>query len=241
MRIVDGSIYCLVERDNFTIVEGMEFDLTNSKHYLLLVSGTEFTATSIGSHGVPARSSEPVSLTFPAIIAAERPLSVLLMLHGSFMIVAWILTSTVGVIIARYFKKSFTKQKVCGKHDVWFFWHVLCMVLTWVLTLSAFIIIFIEIGAWRTSVHSVVGTVVTVLLFFQPIGATFRPKPTHRNRPIFNIIHFSLGNFIQILAFITLFYAVPLTNSTLPDWSTFLLIGFVVAYLTMHAVMTVRI
>lgn len=237
--IIDGSIYCRVQRDNFTVVGGMQFDLTNDKHYLLLVSGTEITPTSIGPHGLPAVSPGPILLTIPALVDAQRPLSVLLMLHGSFMIVAWTLTSIIGVIIARYFRKSFTKQKICG-HDTWFFWHVLCMLLTWVLTFSAIIIIFVEVGAWRTSVHSILGIIVTVFVFFQPIGAILRPKPTSKNRQIFNILHLSFGNLSQLLAFLTLFYAVPLTASTLPDWTTYILIGFVVFYLLMHATMTVR-
>lgn len=154
------------------------------------------------------------------------------------MIVAWILLSSVGIFIARYFKETWKDKTICG-HAVWFFWHFMCMLLTWILTISSFVIIFVEVGEWRTSVHAVTGTVVTVLVFFQPVGAIFRPNPTHPNRPIFNFLHFMFGNIIHALAIITIFYAVPMSGSDLPSWTSFILVAFVVFYLLMHAIMTV--
>lgn len=233
----NGRIYCRVERESFSIIENIVFDLNNEKHHILLASGTVLDSNSIGEHSIVAASDEAVLLTIPRNLSVN--VRVLVMVHGSLMIVAWIGLASIGIFLSRYYKKTWVNQKVCGKHDVWFFWHIICMILTWVLTISAFIIIFVEVGQWRTSVHAITGTIVTALLFFQPIGAVFRPKPTHPGRPIFNFLHFSSGNIMYVLALITILYAVPMASSGLPNWSAYIIVAFAAFYLIMHLLLTV--
>lgn len=76
------------------------------------------------------------------------------------------------------------------------------MVLTWLLTMSAFVLIFVEIGAWSSeqNPHAILGLVTTILCFLQPIGAFFRPHPGTKHRPIFNWLHWLGGNSAHILA-----------------------------------------
>ena len=38
-QVIDGRIYCRLRRVPFSIVEGLEFDLLNEKHHLLLAGG----------------------------------------------------------------------------------------------------------------------------------------------------------------------------------------------------------
>ncbi len=64
-----------------------------------------------------------------------------LKLHGAFMIGAWIFTASCGILLARYYKQTFTSSRCC-KLDQWFVWHRLFMVVTWLLTLAGFILIF---------------------------------------------------------------------------------------------------
>ena len=221
-------------------MHGKIFDLIDQKHYLLLASGIELRENSVGQHLTSVISSEnAVNLTIPANIEAGR--RVLVMVHGSLMVVAWIGTASIGIFLARYFKDTWKDQLISRKHHVWFVWHFVSMLLTWALTIASFIIIFVDVGAWRTSVHSVAGTVVMVFVSLQPIGAIFRPKPTHHNRPIFNFLHFAGGNITYILAIITIFYAVPMAPALLPDWTTYVILAFFVFYLSMHLIMTVRI
>jgi hypothetical protein len=153
------------------------FDLVNEKFHIMLASGPVFSANSIGNHGSQASargvSYFAIDLRIPQNVGTAELSSLLMLLHGSFMIVAWIGCSSIGVVFARYFKSSWKNRKIGGK-DIWFFWHILCMFLTWVLTLAAFIIIFIDVGGWRTSVHAVTGCVVFVFACIQPIGAAFR-------------------------------------------------------------------
>lgn len=229
-------IYCLVERNADEVVRGRRFDLNNDKFHLLLVNGFAALPTMIGPHTEPFSSDERVLLTIPRILEDRQ--RVLIMVHGSLMVFAWIGTASVGVFVARYFKKTWVNQKICG-NQAWFFWHFLCMIFTFILTISSVIIIFVEMGEWRTTVHAISGIIVTAFVVLQPIGAVFRPKPTSRNRPIFNFLHFSFGNVTHILALITIFLAVPLVNARLPDWTIYVLIAFVVFYLLMHVLMTV--
>lgn len=76
------------------------------------------------------------------------------------------------------------------------------MILTWSLTVIAYIIIFVEIGGWaeNANIHAILGTITSVFCFIQPIGAFFRPGPTHEKRPVFNWLHFLGGNIAHIFS-----------------------------------------
>ena len=89
------------------------------------------------------------------------------------------------------------------------------MVITWILTVIAFILIFIELGGWTslpvtTNPHAVIGVVTTALAFIQPFMAYFRPHPGTPKRFIFNWAHWLVGNSSHILGstfiFLSLFY-----------------------------------
>ena len=123
----------------------------------------------------------------------------MLLIHASFMIFAWIGTTSIGVFAARYFKKIWNGSKMFGK-DTWFVVHQVAMSLTWVLTISAVIIIWVDVGEWRTSTHSVLGIIATVLCFIQPVTAFFRPSLTDEGRPVFNFMHGYVGKIAHSLA-----------------------------------------
>ena len=171
--LIDGRIYCKMQSDTLSVVNGQVFDLENDKHYLLL-AGSPFLQQGnlVGPHqanrGV---SGEQFLLTDPREVQ-KATRSALLLTHGSFMIVAWIGLTSIGVVIARYFKTSW-KKKTSGT-DSWLLWHICCMFLTWALTLIAFIIIFVDVGQWNLSVHSVMGCVVFALVSVQAIGGAAR-------------------------------------------------------------------
>ena len=45
--------------------------------------------------------------------------AILVRLHGAFMIIAWIGTTSLGILLARYFKQTWVGSQLCGK-DQWF-------------------------------------------------------------------------------------------------------------------------
>lgn len=75
------------------------------------------------------------------------------------------------------------------------------MLLTWGLTIAAFVLIFLELKDWSAedNPHAILGCVTTALAFVQPIGAAFRPHPDSRRRPVFNWLHWLVGNVAHIL------------------------------------------
>lgn len=201
--IENGAIYCLVEREATTQIEGIEFDLTTQKFYLLLATGNEVTANSISYHGPTTRSISPNSVAFKdgayEILGANEASRLMIALHGSFMAVAWIALTSIGIITARYFKTLLGDVKI-AKKDIWFRIHQVCMSMTLLLTIAAITIIWIDVGAWRSSWHSIVGIITASLCFVQGFLSIFRPSPTDPARPVFNFMHGSVGKLAHFLS-----------------------------------------
>ncbi|CAO1339323.1 unnamed protein product [Diamesa serratosioi] len=238
-RYENGIIYCQVEKDPVTSVNGIKFDLISDKHYLLLASGSSLRASTVDYHDI-VRSSSQQSLKLSEVRNVVGKSKVLLRLHGAMMIIAWIGTTSIGILLARYFKQTWVTSSLCGK-DQWFAWHRICMVFTWILTIAAFIIIFVEIGEWSKvqNPHAILGTITTVLCFIQPIGAFFRPSPGSNKRPIFNWMHWLGGNVAHILAIVTIFFAVKLGKAELPEWIDFILVAYVVFHVLIHLLLSI--
>lgn len=77
-----------------------------------------------------------------------------------------------------------------------------CMYTTWTLTVCGCIMIFVHVGGWTRSgnIHAILGLIVTILCFFHPILAVFRPDVKHPRRYQFNIGHYFGGRVAFLLA-----------------------------------------
>ncbi|XP_037946002.1 putative ferric-chelate reductase 1 homolog isoform X1 [Teleopsis dalmanni] len=237
--LIDGVIYCKVQREPVTIVKDKMFDLINSKYHLLVAAGRSLKESGVGYHDIGRLpSAQPINLAVVQDLSGSSVL--LLRLHGAFMIAAWIGTTSLGILLARYFKQTWVGSQTCGK-DQWFVWHRVCMVTTWTLTMVAFVLIFVELGAWSAerNPHAILGVITTFLCFIQPIGAIFRPAPNSKNRPFFNWAHWLGGNLAHILAIVTIFFAVGLTKAELPQWMDWILVGFIVFHVIVHLIYSV--
>jgi hypothetical protein len=131
--------------------------------------------------------------------SAGADLSGLMKAHGIIMIFAWIVLVSTGILVARYFKCSWPKRKICGK-AVWFAIHRALMVTAVLLTLIAFVLILVyKKGQWtsrmnqREFAHSIVGIIVIALATAQPFMAIFRCNPDDQYRFIFNYAHAAVG------------------------------------------------
>lgn len=117
-RLENGQIYCQVERDPVTTVNGIKFDLPKQSYFLLLASGSGIRPTTVDYHDIVKLSSrEALKLSEVSNVAGKSKL--LLRLHGAFMITAWIGTASIGILIARYFRQTWVGSSFGGK-DIWF-------------------------------------------------------------------------------------------------------------------------
>lgn len=236
---VDGVIHCKVERDAVSTVMGQKFDMINEKYHLVLATGSQADSTHVSYHDI-GRHVSGVPLALAEVGPVQGMSKLLLRLHGAFMLTAWIGTASLGILLARYFRQTWVGSQLCGK-DQWFAWHRFLMVLTWVLTMAGFVIIFVEIGGWSQvdNPHAILGVVTTVLCFLQPIGAYFRPHPGTKHRPLFNWIHWLSGNLAHIIAIVAIFFAVKLQKAEIPEWLDFILVAFVAFHVFMHLIFSI--
>jgi hypothetical protein len=108
-RLENGIIYCQVERNAETTVGGLSFDLINDKHYLLIASGTEMLTNAVGYHDIDFDASDVPFLLTEFNIATGRS-RVMLYLHASFMITAWIGCTSFGIFAARFNQQNCHEQ-----------------------------------------------------------------------------------------------------------------------------------
>lgn len=138
----------------------------------MMAGGAEIFADVIGMHDHRDISDSKYWLTEPGVVTGA-PISPLMLTHGALMIVAWIGLTSIGVVFARYFKPMWAGRQVLGK-VYWLLFHMCCLILAIVLTLIGFIIIFIDLGHWHTTVHSVLGCIAFAFSILQVIGGFMR-------------------------------------------------------------------
>nr|CAH7733932.1 unnamed protein product [Callosobruchus chinensis] len=236
--VVNGAIYCRIRRNAVTVVNGKTFDQLRDTYHLLVAAGTDLKPNSVGYHTIgKAASAEKRSLADVSAVSGASKL--LVRLHGSFMLAAWIGTASIGILLARYYRQTWVGTTMMGK-DLWFAWHRVLMVLTWLLTMTAFILIFVELKAWSAerNPHAILGTITTILCFFQPIGAYFRPHPGTSKRPIFNWAHWLAGNAAHIVGIVAIFFAVKLSKAELPDFFDYIMVAYVVVHAVTHLLLS---
>ncbi|XP_062835626.1 putative ferric-chelate reductase 1 isoform X2 [Anolis carolinensis] len=147
--------------------------------------------------------------------------------HGALMLIAWMTTGSVGMIFARYLKKSI-KKTLLGK-DIWFQIHSFIMLLTVVTTSIAFILIFTAVKGWSydAGAHAVIGCIVMILSFFQPVIAFFRPSLQNNRRFVFNWFHMLNALVIKVLAVAAIFLGLQMLSNTSNQWMVKTMGGFV--------------
>jgi len=240
----DGWISCTWTRVDRIRIKNQWWDLDSDKYHILLASGP-MNSGLLGYHqNTKTRAAQAKGLGEVGVVASKSRLPVLL--HGSFMIAAWVCSASLGMMIARYYKQTWTNSRCCGL-DQWFILHRSLMILTWSLTVAGFALIFWHKGGWTdipywVYPHAVLGCITTGLCFIQPLMALLRCSPNHRRRGWFNWMHWLVGNAAHILAVVTILFAVDLPSADLPkpetDW---LLAGFVVFHVVTHIVMSCQV
>ncbi|KFM66711.1 putative ferric-chelate reductase 1-like protein, partial [Stegodyphus mimosarum] len=212
---------------------GRRFDLANSTYYLLLAKGPMKNGK-LSYHSGRLSTQEPVNFTGFDVV--EGGVDASIKIHGTFMITAWVGFVSVGILLARHFKSAFENRTLCGV-KIWFALHRSFMIVALIFVVIAFIVIFVYKGGWNYETrnpHAVLGCIATALGLFQPIMAAFRPAPDHPKRPIFNWLHWAVGNLAHIIAVITIFFAVSLESSGLKESFYWVMSVVVIVYVVFH-------
>ncbi|XP_025160068.1 putative ferric-chelate reductase 1 homolog isoform X3 [Harpegnathos saltator] len=235
--IRDGVIYCKFRRDKLTTVHGRTYDLVNTPYHLLVAAGAELRPNGVAFHNVDYLGTS-VSKKLSDVGEWTAASDILIRVHGALMLASWIGTASVGMLLARYYRQTWVNSQLCGK-DHWFAWHRFFMVLTWSMTIAAFVIIFVELGAWSSAtIHASVGLATTILCFIQPFMAAMRPHPGAPRRALFNWVHWFVGNVAKICGLIAIFFAVRLNKAKLPEWVDWILTAYVMFHVLIHLILT---
>jgi hypothetical protein len=234
---VDNELKCSVTRQA-VVADAKVFDIDVQTYFVLVAYGP--TADSVKwQHALnPIISDTKINLT--EAISAEGSVNKLYKVHGCLMIVAWVLFASIGITVARYYKRVWGDAKMCGL-DVWFPIHRICQVTAFLLTAIGFVIIFVEKGSFSefenwtpvsARAHPFLGVIIMALTFINPTMAIFRPSATASKRYIFNWAHWGVGTLTYIAAIVNIFlgFALPSSTDMVPSWMRWLLVGFVVLH-----------
>jgi len=235
----DGWIHCAWTRNISVYIEEELWNLEKDQYHVMLAIGPA-QDSQIRYHALKVVSGSPMGLGQVGLIKAKSRLYIIL--HGSFMIGAWIFAASIGVMFARYFKQTWTNTKICGL-DQWFVWHRTCMLLVWALSIVGVVMIVLDVEGITptilTNPHAIMGFVTVGLAFLQPLLALLRCSPTHRDRWIFNWVHWFIGNTAQILGILCIFFATSLEKAQLPAETDFLVIAWVAFHFLAHIIMSI--
>ncbi|XP_036622008.1 putative ferric-chelate reductase 1 [Trichosurus vulpecula] len=151
---------------------------------------------------------------------------ILIKVHGSLMLISWMTLGSIGMVFAHYWKGVMVKR-VLGK-ELWFQVHTSLMTLTVISSIIAFILPFIHVQGWSGNwPHPIIGCIVMVLAFLQPVIALFRPPPHHKRRIFFNWFHGLNGLVLRILSDAALFLGLKSIDASPNGWMEKVMAGLV--------------
>ena len=121
------------------------------------------------------------------------------------------------------------------------------MTATWLLTIIAVILIFIEkkteplkMSNIKNNAHGLVGLIASILAFIQPFMAFFRPGPSSSKRKIFNYFHLSVGKVAMILSIAAIILITQLKSVKIDhDSALYVAIAFAIFYPSIHIILTI--
>ncbi|XP_064483208.1 putative ferric-chelate reductase 1 homolog isoform X2 [Ornithodoros turicata] len=228
----DGVLRCVWQREEKTKFRELEFDLEVDKVVLSLAIG-ELTATKEKvQHTQRTLTSQPVDLTRPEAFKDTHPSTVLLKLHGTFMVAAWFFLATFGMTVARHYKTAWKPKQIWGL-DIWFVIHRPIMVVTVLTEIIAFILIFdyLEFKIKWTVPHAFFGLVTIVTSVAQILGTLLRPGHDSPWRPLFNWLHHTFATSLFTFSIATAALATAAQGANLGRNVSYLILLFALVML----------
>lgn len=235
-----GVVRCVIDRD-INSTHSQVFSLSRN-WYLLRASGP-VSGGALSTHRTKTSSSSTVDFLSASLVTEAEADLLMVKLHGSFMMIAWVMFSSIGIVTARFFKGGW-EGKTIGGIKVWFQIHRTCMVSVFILTVAAFVVIFIDVGGYREVAvsdgrdylryHPILGIVVTALTVINPIMSLFRCGPDDKRRPIFNIAHFAVGTGAHILAAITVLFGMNIDRSNVSTDASYVMYAYMAVFVAIE-------
>ncbi|XP_077189016.1 putative ferric-chelate reductase 1 isoform X2 [Paroedura picta] len=181
-------------------------------YYVFLAYGPSSAGHILKHRRIPFITKQRVNISSAATQSGSWSTPLIIKAHGALMLVAWMTTGSIGMVFARYLK--FIKKPLLGK-DTWFQIHVWMMLLTVAATITAFILAFVARKGWSSGAeaHAIIGCIVMILSFFQPLIAFFRPSLQNNRRFVFNWFHMLNALVIKVLADADLFLGLKMLSS----------------------------
>jgi hypothetical protein len=244
----NGRIKCRFHR--VKLMKGVQsiFDLTHS-YYILLAKGDadgkgNKEIHTLEPHKFPMVS--PVKVTVADLVdiygRARYPL---VKAHGCLMIIAWMMSASLAIIMARYYKPMWPNDRMCG-HRIWFAVHRGCMIVAMVCTIIGFILIFVHVGGYAQmpdlppKAHPPLGITVTILVILNPLIAACRPNPKAGRRPLFNWFHWLFGTAGHVLATPTILIGLSLPKAFIPWWATWVMVAFLLFHVVIELLLEIH-
>lgn len=218
---VDGVISCTFVSKNAISTQR---SVVGSGHYILFAYGSTKNGALEYHRSSTFFSDQKINITIPQTVGTGQ-MAPIMKAHAALMLIAWMTTGSLGMLIARYLK-AVTKGTGCFGKDLWFLAHVSLMLLSMAATIIAFILAFSHVKVWSGGAHPVLGCLVMILTFFQPLLAGFRCEPQHQWRFVFNWAHSLTAVAIKGLAVAAIFTGLQMIDGSL-GWLQKVMGGFV--------------
>ncbi|XP_012695110.2 putative ferric-chelate reductase 1 [Clupea harengus] len=219
---VDGVISCTFVSKNTIAIQR---NGVGSVYYIMFAYGLTSNGKLLYHRRSVFISEQKIDITRPQVVTKSQQPQII-KAHGALMLIAWMTTGSLGMLIARYLK-AVTKGRGCLGKDLWFLAHVFLMVLSVAATIIAFILSFSHVKGWSGGSHPVLGCLVMILAFIQPLGAFFRCGPQHQWRFVFNWLHTMTAVAIKGLSVAAIFTGLYLVDSSQEGWMQKVMGGFV--------------
>uniref|UniRef100_A0A8C3ISZ6 Ferric-chelate reductase 1 n=1 Tax=Chrysemys picta bellii TaxID=8478 RepID=A0A8C3ISZ6_CHRPI len=211
-----------------------------SNLYFIFLAQGPSSAGQIQKHPrTPFITPQKVNISSYEAVGGTSSTPSIIKAHGALMLIAWMTTGSIGMIFAKYLKNAIGKT-LLGK-DIWFQIHLSLMVITVAETITAFVLAFVAVMGWANDAeaHAVIGCIVMILSFFQPVIAFFRPSPQSKRRFIFNWFHALNAFVIKVLAVAVIFLGLQMLDPSPSRWMVKTMGGFVgweaLVYITLDA------
>lgn len=228
-------------------IEGNNLFLDLNKEYYLLVGTGPVAGNGLMLQHIhiPEGSSSRVNFLKDEIFGESTSAKPLIKLHGSLMVIAWVLLSSVGIVASRHCK-NMLESKLFLNVKLWFQFHRPVMILAVVCVIAAFVAVFVEIGGFSqisatkdkkyTEAHPYMGIVVTALALINPIMALFRPGADHKRRYIFNWAHFLVGTSCHVTAVVTIYFGLDLDIAKVDGSARYILIIYTAIFVAVEVI-----